>query len=408
MSRAFHIVLLAILCLTGCEKNVVGEVAREVASGTADEVKPPGVQPVSEAEAKAFAERLLTAAQGSDAEGIERLIDFRVAVRRALTGLKLHETMLEQTTAGVMTGARTAGLVHQLSTIASRGDSLKLLQTRSDDDGRWATVRLILASGGFEHYDFLLSKGDDGRVVAYDVHFMTSGELLSQTMRRSLIAALDLDKGLLERLSERDNELRGHMKDILEAQQKIAAGNAPAAAAIYEGLPDSVRREKFVLLAWVQSVALTGDEARHARALKELLRTFPSDPAATVASIDHYFLKREFDKAIAAIDKVEKTTAPDPYFGLMRTNALIEMKRYDDARKQIERVIAAEPDLLTAHFTLVAILLAQKAHDETAQQLLMMAKQFGLEYDLPAVPDYADFVASPRYARFLQELKGAP
>ena len=105
---------------------------------------------------------------------------------------------------------------------------------------------------------------------------------------------------------------------------------------------------------------------------------------------------------------MEKTTAPDPYFGLMRTNALIEMKRYDDARKQIERVIAAEPDLLTAHFTLVAILLAQKAHDETAQQLLMMAKQFGLEYDLPAVPDYADFVASPRYARFLQELKGAP
>jgi len=401
--RAYAVGLALAMGLFGC-KRVVGEVAREVAQATSPEVKAPSVKAVSETEAQAFGEALVTAARRGDKPKLEGLIDFKVMVQRSLADLKVANAVLQQTTAGVIQGARTTGLVHQLASISERGDTIKVLQTRTDDTGRWATVRLLPAAGGFEHYDFLLDKRGNGDVVTVDVQMLTSGELMSATMGRALVSALGMDKSLLKRLSERENALLKHMPDILKAQQTLVTGDAAGAASMLEALPEKVREQKFVMLVLVQATAATGDDARYSRALSALLKAFPNDPAATVASIDHHFLTKEYDKALAAIDRVEKSTVPDPYFGVLRTNALLELDRFDDARKAIDATIDKEPDMLMAHFSLVALLLRQKAHDATAAQLLKMRETFNLEYDLAAVPEYADFVASPQYARFVNEL----
>jgi hypothetical protein len=137
-----------------------------------------------------------------------------------------------------------------------------------------------------------------------------------------------------------------------------------------------------------------------------LIQKFPNDPAAALASIDHYFLKKEYDKALAAVVAIEKASVPDAYFGVLKANALTAAGKYDDAKKVALATIQQEPGLLPAHLGLVAVLLQQKDHPATAEQLLKMRDQFGLAYKFEGVPEYAAFLASAEYPAFQRKLHG--
>ena len=390
---------LGLVCLLdiACDR-VAKEVAREVASATVPVVKAPEIASVTSAEAEAFARELIAAVEVGDAARVESRIDYDALIRRAADGLRLPAKVLADTVRGAQQGARETGLIFQLAGLTARGDTLTSLGTRQEGAKRWATLRMLAKAGGLEHFDCLLSKTEAGGVVAVDVRLLSTGELMSETMRRVLIPVFAADKNNVERLTQRENVLLEHLSELRAAQQARAAGEPARAADLVEGLPDELKHQKFCMLLWLQAAAASGDDARYSRALAALLERFPNDPAASVAAIDHYFLKKQYDKALSAIAHVAKHSAPDPYFRVLEANALIEMGRMDDALKAARAAIEREPGLLDAHFLLLTAQLRAKDHAAAAQTMLSISREFALSFDIGGVPEYAEFARSSEYA----------
>ena len=400
--RVVHCALAA-LALLGCDR-VTREVAREVVTATAPEVETPRLEAVSETEATEYGAALVAAVEAGDLQVIDQLIDFSILGRRALAGFKLPERQVGTMLAGVGKGARTNGLIKELSTIAASGTRLRVLGTRQDDQGRWLTLRFLPAAGGVAHHNCLLSKRPDGTVVTADIHVLTSGELVSTSLRRFLIGALAQDKSFVERITEQENVLLKHLDDIQGAREDQLAGRFKEAADRLEKLPPQVRNQKFALLMRIAATASAEDDPRYQRTLEDFLEHHGKDPAAAVAAIDHYILRKEFDQALTALDTVERGIVPDPFFRVIRANVLLEAGRAREAMFTARDAIQSEPDLVDAHWSLVAASLSAKDFDTTARALLQMRESFGLEFELERVPEYAEFLRSRQYAGVQQAL----
>jgi hypothetical protein len=396
------LVILTLSSLCGCQ-----EVARDMLRAVSPEVKPKDLKPPTEQEANAYAATMQQAIDAGDAAALERLIDFPLIVDRALAGAQLPKASVAATAQGVATGARQTGLIAQLAGLHAANVDWTLLSTRVDASGRWVSFRSLPPDGGFEHYDFLLTQREDGSVVAADVFLLSSSELISASMRRLLIGAFATDKNFLERLSARENLFVKHLDDLNAVLQAQARGASDEALGLLDRLPQALQDEKFALLMRLQMTAGKPDDPRYAACVARLIEKYPADQAAMIASIDHYFLKKEYGKALAAIEAVEKRSVPDAYFGVLRVNALVAMNELDRAKAMALQTIAREPSLLPAHFALTNVLLVQRAHGETAEQLLKMRDQFELAYELERVPEYAAFVASAEYPAFKRRLDGA-
>jgi tetratricopeptide (TPR) repeat protein len=403
MANRSILTLLALAAMWGCNK-VRDEIVREVVQAASSAVQAPELKPVSEVEANDYAQRMLAAVAAGDGAGIESALDFDAIVGRALAGVHLPQKVLRDTAKGVAEGARQTGLTAQLAGLSSAGTAFSLLANRVDREGRWLSFRMLPASGGFEHYDMLLSKRDDASVVAADVHFLSAGELMSTSLRRMLIGAFAADKSFIERLSAADNLFIKHLGDINRARQAAVSGQREQAWALLEGLPEELKNQKFALLMRLQLAIAEPDDPRYAKTVATLIEKFPNDPAAAVASIDHFLLRKEYEKAIAAIEAVEKSATPDAYFGVLKAETLRSMDKLEEAREVALATIEREPGLLPAHFSLVGVLLQRKDHAATAAKLLQMRDQFELVYEFEDIPEYAAFVASSEYPAFKRQL----
>ena len=124
--------------------------------------------------------------------------------------------------------------------------------------------------------------------------------------------------------------------------------------------------------------------------------------------IDGYLIAKEYDNSLACIDRIDKSTGGDPALNVMRASVRIEQKKYDAARELCEKALAAEPDLFSAHWTVVVIALAEKKFEETAERLTEIENLFEVEFtELEKEPIYAEFVKSPEYKRWQEQRKAA-
>ena len=82
------------------------------------------------------------------------------------------------------------------------------------------------------------------------------------------------------------------------------------------------------------------------------------------------------------------------------------MKRSDDASKSIKAAIAAEPELAAAYRTGLSLWLTTHNFDDVVMCLDVLEEKFDMEWnDLRDGPEFADFVESPQYAKWMENRK---
>ena len=126
-----------------------------------------------------------------------------------------------------------------------------------------------------------------------------------------------------------------------------------------------------------------------------------------MVSIDGFFLRKQYDKAIEAIHRLKKRVGQDPYLDHLHANMLIEQKQYADAKQIIAKVIAAEPDLQDAYWSSVTIYLGEKNFAKVAEQLQNLKAKFDAKItreSLTSEPLYNEFSQSPEGKSFLATL----
>jgi tetratricopeptide (TPR) repeat protein len=393
---------LAILGLSACEKRQTSKTP-----STADvpvSVAAHGQTPTDD-ECRQFAKAWEAAVASGDLAAINRLIDWEVVLDRATADIEVPAKGRNAFLGGVrkvLNGPR--GLSGQLAAESKNGGQLKLLRIHTDDEQQKRVLfRVLAAQRGLNYHDLLVVRQADGNVRAADIYIFATAEMVSQTFRRSYISvAADASKSAIARLTQSESDYVKHVKDFQEIISSVHSGRPQQALDIYARLPDSLKKDKNILVLRVAAASAV-DEQQYDEAMDALRTCCPDDPCVDLIGLDSYFIHKKYAAARKAIDRLDKSLGGDPYLDVLRASAYLGEKRYQEARECAVRAAKAEQDLVSAYWTQVTIALEQKDFDEVTKLLVFIEKDLHVELsDLTTAPEYAEFVKSPQYQKWLQ------
>jgi acyl carrier protein len=280
------------------------------------------------------------------------------------------------------------------------GGSYEYLRTIERDDGFRPVFRLRTPEGAINYHEYRLIRRPRGARFS-DVFIYASGERLSETMQRLLLTALPPDKQTI--LASLSGSAQASLRRALPLQDISLAfkrGEHQHVLAMYESLSPELRAEKTIQIFRVMS-AQKVDEAAYSAAMDDYRAAFPNDPSIYLMSLDSHLLARRFKEYHDTLDRLNEQVGGDPYLEAMRANVLIMEGKFDQAKTIAQSMLAADPLSIDAHWLLVSLSLAQKSFEATRSLLTTLRDEIGVPLgDLTQVPEYAEFVASPEFAKW--------
>ncbi|MGA9520913.1 MAG: hypothetical protein WBV82_05585 [Myxococcaceae bacterium] len=337
------------------------------------------------------------AIQSGNAQALSSRFNTRALAERAIKDLEAPRGFRD----GFLESAGKIDLAAQFAGIASNGGRIKLLRLAGDPGSPRALFRVIDADGGLNYYEMYLARVGD-RVVVTDIYTFSNGERITETVRRSYSTfAAQADTGFFGKLLGKERDFVVNAEKVQALTKSMKEGRFEDVLKAYDALPDSLKKERTFLLFRMQAAANLTPEL-HELAVAEFERAYPGDPALTLATIDLYFGRKEFDRALATIDRLD-ARVKDPYLEVLRAGSYVEQGKYDVAKKRCRQAMAEEPELMDLYWSLVTVSLAAKDHAETARVLEQIEERFNWDVgDLTGEPEYAEFVKSGAYKAWMK------
>ena len=242
-----------------------------------------------------------------------------------------------------------------------------------------------------------------GAIKAVDIYFHLSGERLSETMQRLLLAAAPTeDLSMMGRIRGRDREILTNVKVLNEMTQAVRAGNSARALELYRTLPETLQHTKPVLL--IRLIAAQGtNEEEYLASIDAYRAAFPGDPSLHLVSIDALTVRKQFAEAHAALTGLDEAVGGDPYLHSVRGNLYVMEGKYEQAETIVQLLLENDPRDLDAHWLQISIAVGLKDHSRTAELLTKVRDELGVTLvDLRELPDYSEFVKSAAYEEWLK------
>lgn len=345
---------------------------------------------------QAFAQRIAKAIQRGEGAVIDDAIDVDAVLERAYRGLEVSDTSKREFAAGVK---KSFGFGDLISKEIQESGSYELLRVRAVKGKQRALFRLI-SPNGVNYHDMELEptrNGKSQRVV--DIFIFLSGEWLSETMRRAFLPVVAHEKrgagGAMSAYLD-------NLPKISELAKAVSSQDHARVLAIYKTLPPQVQKDRNVMLMYYQAASKAGD-AEYAKALDAIQKAFPKDPALDLLLFDDYFLKKNYDGALAAVARVRRALGGDAYLDFLEGNIYYTKGDHAGAKVRLDRAIAAEPDLVDPYWTLITISLEQRQWAETARLLDLVEQNARVELqDVGSVAEYAEFAKTKAYQTWKQ------
>jgi tetratricopeptide (TPR) repeat protein len=294
---------------------------------------PPKPLPITVAEGEEWGGRAEKALNGCDHDELEQLFDMETAVRIAVAGKV--KTGAEQR--GAVEGARR-GLRQMFEQMcAARGDgAYKRMKVREQDGETRVLIRLA-ASDGANYIDWVVGKhAGSKRVQAHDGYIYGTGQRLTETFGELIDAMLSSRGGELSRTME------------LNRMQRMAmAGQHQEALDSLERLEPAIKNSRSGRFMRLTFAAGVSDE-RYREAIEAYERAYPGDPSLDFVSIDGYFLRKDYPKALAALERLEQRIGSDAYLRTTAAAIYYEDGKVAEARASLDRALQLEPDYADA------------------------------------------------------------
>jgi hypothetical protein len=395
-----HALAILVLCAAGCDGG------KKPFRGARDEEEPAKTrsdEPLTDEECQQFAAKFVEAVRAGDAEAVNGFIDWPKFMERGTREIDLPDFLRRDLIRryGTPVG-RKGGIGRLIVNSIGNGGSYKHLRTH----GTKVEPRVLfraLPAGGVTYHDGLLARGADGRVKFIDLYLYHTGELLSLTAQRLLLPdAIRANPDGLNHLNGLWRELAANESKMVRMTKNINGGRPEDALKAYAELPDLLMHDKNALLMRLVAAKQIGGQT-YIDAMEALRTHYPADPCLDILSIDYHVQKGEYTKALEMVSRLETEVGGDPYLHAVRANIHFEAGDLAAARRAANKAIEEEPTLRQPHERLLVIALQEKNFDETLRLLRKLSDEFKLGFpDLTTVPDYADFVKSPRYQEWLK------
>jgi hypothetical protein len=401
---------LAVIPL-GCGTKDAGPNPHGPATANSGATKAPAGPPLSDAECREFAEKVKKAFATQNTAALISLIDWDALIETATAGVEAPTEFRKAFAKGLKGSLnREQSLVGQIVARAKEGGSYTLLRIHDKNGRRCALFRLLPANdGGVNYHDFVLARSPTGQVRATDLYVFLSGELISQTFRRSYIPeAAYASRGFLAKLTKRSGPEKEFVDNAPKLQQMIKnlrEQKFPAALEVFNSLPPRLKKDKTYLLIRLQA-AQGVDEQTYAAAIEDFRSAYPSDACVDMMSMDYFFLKKQYAQAFECIDRLDRAVGGDPFLNLLRANAHVVEGKFDDAERDVRRTIEQEPTLQQGYDLMLVVSASKGNYDETLAMLKILSDKFHVQFgDLSTEEALAGFVKSPQHQQWLEYQK---
>jgi tetratricopeptide (TPR) repeat protein len=347
---------------------------------------PPTPEAVTVEEARALGESIEQKLAVCDPGGIDDALDLEHMVKLASADTPLTAGERSSLIAGVR-GSMSLG--RQLCDDVGIGSSYEMLRARQQGQEVSILFR-ALGEAGVNYLEFYLGKGSGDTPRIYDVYVYLSGERMSETMRDLLAATTSSRKT--------QQQARSFSRHVNDAREHLMAGESEQARAALHRLPEQMRFRRPVRLLEVMAAAGLGDEA-YEKAIAAYEKAYPGDPSLDLVSIDGHLIRKQYDDAIAAVDRLAARLGGDPYLEMLKATFLVEKGELDAAWTVASAGLAAAPEFEDAHWMALTIALERKAYDDVASMMATLSDRFAAEFDpeLMAEEDlWIGFLESPQ------------
>jgi tetratricopeptide (TPR) repeat protein len=356
--------------------------------------------PPTEAECRAFAKAMESAARSGDAAAVNSMIDWDAILDQATSGATVSPSF-KQSFANGFKGAlnKPQGFAGRIVRSGKDGGSYTLLRYHEVDGEKRVLFRHLFPEEGVNYYDFRLVRRADGKVMATDLYVFMAGENFTQTIRRLFLPmAANESRDVLAKLVGKEADFVKGYPLFTKMSEAMAAGRFDEVTTLFRQLPASIQKEKMALLIRLQAVSKSSDNDAYLAVIDEIRRLFPGDACIDLLSVDGYYLRKQYDEAGACLDRVDKALGGDPYLSVLKATFEVERNRLDEAKAAVRKAIDAEPTLEIAHQLRLQISLKQRKFDDTLEALRSLRDKFGFKSaDLESNAEYAEFVKSPQY-----------
>jgi len=406
--RARMILVLLLGILSGCSSKPHGPTIRP---GEPEPIVEPGL---SDAECRELAEKFAKAVQDKDLKSLRALVDWDVILENATADVEATKKEKDHFLADMKGQGEKAGIIAtEILDALSGGAEFKYLHAHVVGNKQRLLFRISSPEAAgikpestdlrIDYHDVVLSRGRDGQVRASDIYVLTKGEMLSLAARRAfVISRLRILQPPGETLQPLERAYLLHFREVEQMTELARQGKHEQVLAVYDRLPSELQKEKPVLLVRLRSAQALGGAA-YSEAVENFRAFVPNDPCIDLYAIPVFRDKKDFPRALEAIDRLEETVGDPAYANFLRADVYLAKNDLPAAQRAAEAAVSADAALARAHWLLLDISLREKNHAETLKRLLEIERRFAPKLaDLATIPECADFVKSPQYQEWLK------
>jgi len=205
------------------------------------------------------------------------------------------------------------------------------LMREYDDKGAKHIVFRLFGDGGLNYHDFTLVRVGDS-IKAGDLYTYTTDESIASQIAR---------------LSDMLGQSSNFEGDAAVIQRMTAALNKQDYAGIkqtYDQLDNKYKQNKIIRMLYIQACHHI-DLDLYEKALTAYSVSFPDATSCYLLMIDLYYLRKDYEKELAVIDKLDKVVGGDPVLDVFRGNVYSLMHKLAEALTCYENVYRYDPTL---------------------------------------------------------------
>jgi tetratricopeptide (TPR) repeat protein len=300
-------------------------------------------KPITDAEAKAFAEAFNKALKAGNAKDFGEMFDDEAMIRKAVGRLELSPETAEGFVKGDTESARQGkGAGSQFSSEISKGGKFHLLCVRKQHKLQCALYRFIDNEDRLSYIEFALGRDAVGKVRIIDYYDYGFAELHTSALMREVVYSLVDEHSEAVKPSPDLADYAKHRGEIESMGRLIYDKKPSEAIAIYEKLPESVKKSRIGLILRVSACRKVKDQCDD---LVDLFKEkFPHDPGLDLFMGQYHAAVRRWDEALEGIDRLDRQLGHDSYLDAERAQMQLLKGNLSLAKELLKKSVQAGTD----------------------------------------------------------------
>ena len=319
----------------------------------------PKEENVTKAEALKFAEELDIAAAKKEGNFFSSRIIIDAFAER-IQKMKNHE-YAEGVKKGMKTGLNKNNFEQAIFESMGKDGSFERVKVYEKNNKFYSIFRLY-SDNGLNYYDMELTKLNNKIGIA-DMFIFATGDYFSSSIS-------DLFAGVL---NEKETRMENDLDQLKNIKKLMSLGNFKEAKNEINSMPSKLRNTRIVDVLDIQISSELDDET-HLTAIQHFEKKYGNDASAQLVLLDKYFITKEYDKAIAAINIIDSVINKDALLDYYR--GLIYNLKGDKkaAILSFEKVIQNKPDFEGSYAELIVCYINNKDKQNAKKYFDLYAK----------------------------------